>query len=136
MPEDFIDLSGVELSDTFEPTVRPAGEEMQLRVVSFRKATNKNGDDYVQPFFEVMEDDYCKEFGDYLELPHEGMSPKQLNNAKLAINSFSQAFDVDFSGELDIKNDIVGKVGWAILSVTKDQDGNPVNSIRRYVEGA
>lgn len=136
MTEEFIDLSGVELGDTFEPTVRPVGEEMKLRVVSFMKSTDKNGNDFIMPFFEVIEDDYCKEFGHYLPLPHDQMSPKELNKARLDIGGFATAFDVNFSGELDIKNDIVGKTGWAILAVGKDQEGNPVNTIRRYVEGA
>jgi len=136
MTEEFIDLSGVDLTDTYEPTVHPDGEEAELRIVSFMKNQDKNGNDFVMPFFEIMDDPYSKEFGDYLPLPNEGMSPKEKNAATLKLLSFSEAFSIDFGGQLDIKNDIVGVTGWAILGVGKDQDGNPTNKIRKYVRGA
>lgn len=134
--ENFIDLSGVNLSDTFEPTVHPDGEEAELRIVSFMKNNDKNGNAFVMPFYEIVEDAYSKEFGDYLPLPSEAMSPKEKNAATLKLSGFSEAFGIDFSSQLDVKNDIVGKTGWAILGVGKDQDGNPTNKIRKYVHGA
>jgi len=136
MAEEFIDLSGVDLADTFEPTVHPDGEEAELRIVSFMKNTDKNGNAFVMPFFEIADDPYSKEFGDYLPLPHGGMSPKEKNEATLKLAAFAEAFDVNFSQQLDIKNDIVGKSGWSILGVGKDKDGNPTNKIRKYVRGA
>ena len=133
MTEEFIDLSNVNLDDTFEPTVMKDGEEAQLRIVSFLKGKNKNEDDYIMPFFEVIDDPYCKEFGDYIALPSADMSPKELNKTKLRMKELSAAFDIDFSGTIDIKNDIVGKEGYAILGVGKDQDGLPVNKIKKYI---
>ena len=135
MTEEFIDLSGVNFDETFEPTVLADGEEAELRIVSFMKNVDKNGKDFVMPFFEVPEDQFSKEFGDYLPLPHAEMSPKEKNAALLKLQGFSEAFEIDLSGQLDIKNDIVGQTGWAILGVGKDQDGNPTNKIRKYVRG-
>ena len=134
--EEFVDLSGINLDDRFEPTVRPQGEEAQLRIVSFMKDTDKNGDVFIMPFFEVIEDPYCKEFGDYIPLPSDTLSPKKNNESKNKLVALSTAFDINFSTTLDIKNDVVGKTGWAILGVGKDQDGNPVNKIKKYVTGA
>ena len=71
-----------------------------------------------------------------MPLPHDGMTPKQANESKLKLQGFSAAFDIDLSGTLDIKNDIIGKTGYAILGVGKDQDGNPTNKISKYVRGA
>ena len=133
MSEEFIDLGNIDLDDTFEPTVMKDGEEAQLRIVSFLKGKNKNEDDYIMPFFEVIDDPYCKEFGDYIALPSADMSPKELNKTKLRMKELSAAFDIDFSGTIDIKNDIVGKEGYAILGVGKDQDGLPVNKIKKYI---
>ena len=130
---DFIDLSSVNLAETFEPTVHPDGEEAELRIVSFMKANDKNGKAFIMPFFEIPEDPYSKEFGDYIPLPDDSMSPKDKNNATLKLLGLSEAFGIDFSKPLDIKNDVVGQTGWAILGVGKDQDGNPVNKIRKYV---
>jgi len=135
MSEEFVDLSNTALNDTFEPTVHPAGEEAVLRIVSFLKSQDKNGNDYMMPFFEIIDDAYAKEFGDYMPLPNAGMSPKEVNKSKLRILSFSKAFDIDFSQPLDIKNDIVGKTGWAILGVKTDQEGEPINSIKKFVGG-
>jgi hypothetical protein len=64
------------------------------------------------------------------------MSPKERNKATLDIGNFSSAFGIDFSQQLDIKNDLVGKSGWVILGVGKDQDGNPVNKVRKYIKRA
>lgn len=136
MSEEFVDLSGVDLEDTFEPTVKKKGEECKLRIVSCLVDTDKNGNRYIMPFFEDPDDPYLKEFGDFMSLPHDGMSPKDANKAKLRLKGFAEAFDVDFSGALDIKNDLVGKTGWAILGVGKDQDGQPVNRVNKYVTGA
>lgn len=133
MSEEFIDLSNVNLDDTFEPTVMKDGEEAQLRIVSFLKAKNKNEGDYIMPFFEVLDDPYCKEFGDYIALPSDTMSPKELNKTKLRMKELAAAFDIDFGGTIDIKNDIVGKEGYAILGIGKDQEGLPVNKIKKYI---
>uniref|UniRef100_A0A6M3LP08 Uncharacterized protein n=1 Tax=viral metagenome TaxID=1070528 RepID=A0A6M3LP08_9ZZZZ len=134
--EQFVDLSGIDLNDRFEPGVYPQGKEAQLRIVSFMKDIDKNGDEFIMPFFEVIEDPYCKEFGDYIPLPSDKFSPKKNNESKNKIIALSTAFDIDFSTTIDIKNDIVGKTGWAILGIGKDQDDSPVNRIKKYVVGA
>ena len=134
--KEFINLSNVDINDTFEPTVQAAGTECELRIVSFLASKDKNGRDFVMPFFEVLDDPYSKEFGDYIPLPHNEMTPKQGNESRLKLQGLSAAFDIDFSGDLDIKADIVGKTGFAILGVGKDQDGNPTNKITKYIRGA
>ena len=136
MAEEFVDLSGIDLNDVYEPKTVEAGTEARLRIVSFMKTKDKNGKDFIMPFFEIIDEPYTKEFGDYLPLPSGDMSPKEVNKAKLRLIAFSQAFDVNLAGTLDIKNDVVGKEGWAILGVGKDQDGQPTNKINKYVTGA
>lgn len=133
---DFIDLSGINMNDTFVPTVQEDGTEAQLKVVSVLKGQDKNGHDYLMPFFEVADDPYSVEFGDYMPLPNDTMNPKEKNKAILKLKGFSEAFGIDFSTQLDLKNDVVGQTGWAILGIGKDQDGNPTNKIRKYVTGA
>ena len=136
MAEEFIDLSGVDLENTYEPTVADAGTEAELRVISFLKDKDKNGTDYIMPFFEILEDPYAKEFGDYMPLPNSSMNPKELNKAKIRLKEFSTAFGINLQGTLDVKNDVVGKTGWAILGHGKDRDGGKINNIRRYMTGA
>lgn len=136
MAEEFIDLSGINLEDTYTPTVVETGTEAELRIVSFMKDKDKNGKDFIMPFFEIVDEPYAKEFGDYMPLPSGDMSPKELNNAKLRLIAFSQAFDINLSGTLDIKNDVIGKKGWAILGIGKDKEKQPVNKVNKYVTGA
>jgi len=133
---EFLDLSSVDLDDTFEPEVLEAGSEVELVITSMLIDTNKNGDRYMMPFFDVVGQPTVKDITDYMELPHEGMAPKDKNNAKLKIRDFGVAFGIDFASSLDIKNDVVGKTGYAILGVGKDRDKNEANSIRKYSAGA
>ena len=136
MSEEYVDLSSVDLDDTHEETVIEAGTESELRIVSFLKDKDKNGKDYIMPFYEIMDDPYSKEFGDYMPLPTGDMSPKEKNKSALRMRAFAEAFDISFAGSLDVKNDVIGKTGWAILGIGKDQDGNEINRIRKYVTGA
>ena len=65
------------------------------------------------------------------------MAPKELNNAKLDITTFGEAFSIDFSGQLDIKNDVIGQKGWAILGRGKDKrDGSDINTVKKFTTGA
>lgn len=134
MSEQFVDLTDVNLEDTFEPEVLPKDEEAELRVISMLIDRDKNGKRYMMPFFESTDNMRVKEFGDYMPFPNKDlMNEKELNNAKLRIKDFGLAFDVDFSSPIDIKQELVGKTGWAILGVGDGQDGNPINKIKRYV---
>jgi hypothetical protein len=129
-----IDLTNMAMDDTFELTVLPKGEEAKLRLLNIADGTDKNGNNYMMPFFESVDDPYCKEFGDYMPLPREDMSPKELNNAKNRINSFCVAFNIDLSQPIDIET-VRGNEGWAILGIGSDQDDQPVNKINKYVTG-
>lgn len=127
-----LNLTQMNLNDTFEPTVLPAGEECKLRVINVIQGTSKNGNAFIMPFFECPEEPYLKEFGKYMPLPDSSMSPKDLNKAKLDLANFFNAFDVDMSGDIDLEA-IKGNEGWAILGVGKDQEGNPINTISKFV---
>ncbi len=134
MSESILDISGLGLDDTFEPTVVPAGSEHKLRIVSFTSGTDKRDYNYIMPFFEVLEDPYCKEFGDYIALPNESMmSVKELNDSKLHLSSFLEAFGITGT-QIDFKEE-VGNEGWAILGMGKDQQGEPQNTINNYIAG-
>ena len=136
MSESILDLTGADMESVYQETVQPAGTEAKLRIVSVISGTDKNNINYVMPFFEVMDDPYCKEFGDYMPLPSPGdMSEKELNKSKLRLNAFGAAFEIDFSVPQDT-DEWVGNEGWAILGVGKDQDGEPVNKINKYVGSA
>ncbi len=134
MKSEFLDLSNIDLDNTFEPIVLKAGEEAELRIVSCLVSTDKNGNDFFMPFFDIVGDPYVKEFGEYLPYPNpETMSENQVNKAKVAIANFGQAFNVDFSSPINIEEDLVNLTGWAILGVGSDIDGEAVNKVNRFL---
>jgi len=135
MTNEYLNLSDVDLTDVFEPTIAQKGTEAELRIISMLVSEDKNGDKFIMPFFEIAEDPYSKEFGDLIYRPTKTMSPKKRNEATLKLIAFSTAFDLDLSNELDIKNEVVGKMGWAILDIGKDKEGRPTNKISKYVAG-
>lgn len=130
-----LDLTSINLNDTFEPTVLPAGTEAKLRIINVIEGTSKKGNRFIMPFFESPDDPYLKEFGKYMEIPHAGMDAKVLNKAKLDLINFFKAFDVDPGAEIDLEA-IKGSEGWAILGVGKDQEGQPVNTISKFIVAA
>jgi len=130
-----LDLTGVNVNDTFEPTTLPKGEEAKLRIVNVIEGKDKNGNAYIMPFFESTEDPYCKEFGDYIPLPTNEMDAKTLNKTKLKIQNFASAFSIDLSRPLDVEADLKGKEGWAIVGLGKDKEDQPTNNISKYMAG-
>lgn len=133
MSEEYLDLTGVDTEDTFDPVVLDKGTEARLRIVSMISGKNQNGNPYIMPFFDCPDEAYFKEFGEYIELPNESQSPKARNNAKLKLKAFKDCFDIDFSQTLDVKNDVVGKEGDVILGIGKDKDGAPSNKVDKYL---
>ena len=137
MTTEFLDLSSVDLNDTFEPEVLPDGEEVQLVITSMLIDQDKNGNRYIMPFFDVEGQPKVKDISKYMPIPRQDMAPKELNNAKLDITTFGEAFGIDFSGQLDIKNDVIGQKGWAILGRGKDKrDGSSINTVKKFTTGA
>ncbi|KKL98390.1 hypothetical protein LCGC14_1824860 [marine sediment metagenome] len=130
---DIFDFTDDGLDKVHEETLVEAGAEYQLAIVNVIQGTDKNGDDYTMPFFEIIGQPYCKEFGDFLPKPNsEKMTEKQLNKARMKRGAFLAAFSLEKSFT---KDEAQGKTGWAILGMGTDQDDQPVNKINKYVVG-
>lgn len=128
-----LDYSDTGLDETHEETTVEAGEEYKLSLVNVIAGTDVNGDDYVIPFFEVVGEPYCKEFGDYIKIPNpEKMSKKELNKARARLGQFLAAFKID--PKFDPAEE-QGNEGWAILGMSKDKDDQPQNKINKYMVG-
>lgn len=136
MSENILDLTGAGLDETFEPTTVKAGEEYELTIVNAIMGIDKNGVNYLMPFYEVDIDPYCKEFGHYLPLPNPSlMNEKELNKSRLDLIAFTTAFGIEISDKMDLE-EWKGMKGWAILGMGKDQESQPVNKINKYVVSA
>lgn len=122
--------------DVVEPTTLPADTEAELRIVSVRVDSDKNGYPYMMPFFEVASDDYAKEFSHFIRLPHDELSAKELNKVKYRLKMFYDAFGVDYSRGVNPTEDLPGKTGWAIVGMrVSDFTGEEENYVKRFIAG-
>lgn len=126
-------LLELDLDDAVEPTIVEADEEYKLRIVSCIKGTNKNGKDYIMPFFEPTDHPTAKEFGKYMPLPDDDMSPKELNNCKWILRTFCESFSIDHTRSIDHSVELPGQTGWAILGLGTDRDGEECNTIKKFI---
>ena len=135
MSESILDLTDIDLDDYQELITVKAGEEYKLCITSFIEGTDKRGYSYIMPFFEVENEPTCKEFGDYMPLPDKDlMTEKELNLSKIRLVSFFTAFGIDYSKPIKYSEE-VGRVGWGILGMGKDQQDEPVNKVNKYIAG-
>lgn len=124
----FLDMN---FDDVVEPTVAPADAEYKLRIVDVKEGTNKNGDAYLMPRFEILEVVGAKDFTKYLGLPTASMDAKKMNNAKYALKVFLDAFKLEYASD---PADWVGAEGWAILGVENNEQYGDQNFIKRFVK--
>lgn len=127
--ETFLD---VDSGDAVEPMAVPAGEH-KVRVLSGTVDTDKNGDPYFLPRFEVPSVATSKDFTDYIRLPNDSMTDKQLNTAKWRLEAFKQCFGLKSKGKINLANDLPGLEGWAILGMRDDPEYGEQNFIRKYI---
>jgi hypothetical protein len=125
-----------DFGNVVEPRVVDADTEAELRIISVRVDTDKNGYPYMMPFFEVASDDYAKEFSHFIRLPHEEQSAKEMNKTKYRLKTFYDAFGVDYSRGVNPVDDLPGKTGWAILGMREsDFTGEEENYVKRFIAG-
>jgi hypothetical protein len=120
------------LDDSVEPTIADADTEVEIRIVSIKQDLDKNQQPFILPRFEIPDDPYSKEFSKFISLPNPEMSKKQLNNCRNALKAFFTAFDVDYSGDIELE-DLVGRTTWAILGAGDDEEYGEQNYIKKWV---
>lgn len=125
--ETFLD---VETGDAIEPKAVAAGE-YKIKIVNVSIDTDKNGHPYMLPRFEVVGEPAAKDFTQFLRLPHDELSEKQLNAAKWNLSQFKQAFGMG-EGKISL-DEMMGLEGWAILGVREDEEFGQQNTLRKYI---
>ncbi|MCK5607082.1 hypothetical protein KAR91_34680 [Candidatus Pacearchaeota archaeon] len=126
-------IENLDLDEAKEPTVVDANEEVELRIVSCRKDNNKNNEPYIMPRFEVVGDDYAKEFTKYLNLPTSNMGAKQLNQCKWGLKAFFECFRIDHTRSIDHEQDLPGETGWAIVGVGESEEYGEQNYVKKFI---
>jgi hypothetical protein len=131
-----LDLSNMGLDETTQLVYLPKGTEVEVRIVNVVKDVDKNGEDYIMPYFEVInhEDaDAIPEFSTYIPFPSNAQTPKENNKRKLRLSSFLQAFDVD--GVMVNLKELKGLTGFVVVGYKETEDYGPQNTVNKFVTG-
>ena len=122
----------VNLSDVKEPTIIEANTEVTLRIISVKEGVDKNGNNYIQPVFEVPEVPEAKSFSYFLSIPNDQMDAKKKQNSGWRLLQFLTAFGVNSDGEIDLE-DLIGLTADAILGVESSEQYGDQNYVKRFV---
>ena len=127
-----LDLSNMNIKDTADPIVINADSEIEVRILEVKMDTDKNGNPYILPRFEVVGEPLAKDFTKFLSIPTQKLDPKKFENAKRSLKNFGLCFDIDFDIKQDV-NDMVGKTGWVIVGVETTDEYGEQNYIKKFV---
>jgi len=126
-------LDGMNFDDTIEPKAVVAGE-YELKLTEVIQDTNKNGDPYILPKFDIIGEVGSKTVTRYMALPTPSMDAEKLNKTKLGLKRFFEAANVDVSSGIDLDS-LVGLTVWAMLGVEEDEEYGEGNYIKRFIAG-
>lgn len=121
-----------DFSDVVEPHAVDPDKEYKLRILDVRQADDKNGNPYVMPRFEIMDETGAKDFTYFMGLPNESMDAKRKNTVLYRIKMFLEAFDL--SPDTD-PSEWVGAEGWAILGREDNDQYGEQNFVKKFVKG-
>jgi hypothetical protein len=129
-----LDASQWNLEDSYEPEALPENSEVEVRVTTVQRGTDKNGMDYIMVYFEVPSEPFSKEVSDFFSIPdNEKMDAKRLNQAKRKLLNFMECVGIDPNSTFDPEEEWPGYTGWAILSLRKTEQYGDQNNVRRYL---
>lgn len=135
MANSIIDITSY-ANNPIELDVLAEGTEAELKIIGMRTGTDKNGNDYISVMFETLGyGENVRDFSRFIGLPGDKRTAKENVSAMSLLSKFAKAFGIDLSSPFS-EDDVVGKRGWAILGIEKDQDGEPVNKVNKFVTGA
>lgn len=126
-----------DVDDAVEPMVVDAGEyKLQIATASVGvvgEGKKNAGKPYLKVLFEILNEPTAKMVGDVMMFPHADMEPKALNQAKLGLKKFYEAFGI--AGGATSPDSMRGLEGWAFLGVQHDEQYGDKNTVKRYIAG-
>ncbi len=125
-------LTGINFDDVVEPRAVAPDKEYKIRILEVREGTDKNGNPYILPRFEILDEVGAKDFTYFMGLPNDNMDAKRLNTVKFKIKNFLEAFNLDPSTD---PSDWAGSEGWAILGMDDNEQYGEQNFIKKFVKG-
>ena len=125
----FLDID-TDIDSAIEPRSVPADMEYELRITEVKHGTDKNGNPYFMPRFEVVNEVGAKDFTKFYGIPVEADNAKKKNSKAWAIKALCEAFKLDPRSDT---NEWIGATGWAILGVEESEQYGPQNYIKKLV---
>ena len=131
-----INLAEAAINDVPELELLPAGTEVEARLINIVTGEDKNGKAYLIPYFEAVDHPNVAEFSDFIYNPTEPqLDEKSRDQARRRLRDFGEAFDIDWSGEVD-PDEVRGNTGFVVVRVKPASEGYEAsNSVSKYVVG-
>lgn len=120
----------IDVSSAIEPRAVPADVEYELRIIEVKHGVDKNGNPYIMPRFEVINEVGAKDFTKFYGLPTNSDDAKKKNSKAWAIKALCTAFKLNANSDTDTW---AGATGWAILGVEENEQYGPQNYIKKFV---
>ena len=114
----------------FEPA--PADTETQVKIERCSIKESKAGNN-LQVILSIPDFPDADDVFYTVWLPQPEDEPKDAKRKKIALRKFYEAFDINYSGPVDYKEDLAGATSWAILSQDEYQ-GVVRNQIKSFVK--
>ena len=124
-------LEGMNFDDVVEPKAVPEGE-YELRITEVTQDNNKNGEPYILPKFDIVEEPTAKTVTKYMALPIATMDEKKKNNTRLRLKRFFEALGIDASAGVNL-DELAGETVWAMLGLEDDEEYGESNYVKKFV---
>jgi len=131
-----MDFSNIEkeINEAPAPHILDKGTEVQVRIISSKEGvSDKNNCRWFIINFDVPSDPMAKEFSAFFWNPLDNakLEEKQKQQNNYGFQQFVKCFGIDLK-TFDLES-IVGKKGWIITGIKKDEEYGDKNSISKYV---
>lgn len=123
-------LSDFNLNDIPETSALASGEYEVVITNASDYVGKTSGKQSIRVLLDVPDEANAETIFHYLSLPNADDTEKQKMNKLRRIKNFLQAFDLS---QDDPYEDWVGHKSWALVKQETDQDGNPRNSVTRFL---
>lgn len=123
-------LSDYNLDEIPEVSALPAGEYEVVIQKAEDYVGKTSGKQSIRVLLDVPDEANADTIFHYIALPNSEDTEKTRNNKLRRLKEFLKAFDLS---QDDDYNDWVGHKSWSLVKQETDQDGNPRNSVQRFL---
>lgn len=113
-----------------EQTLEPG--EYQVKILSAKSKDSKAGKPMIEVALGYPDHEDAKSTFHYISLPSEDDDQTKTNQKLRGLKNFYEAFNVDYSGPVDMDN-LVGETCFAIINEEEDETYGARNNVKRFL---